>query len=283
MASIETLSEIDAPVVPNEEEQLQRDVDVQKWMAEAKGRPLAFFVAGSGEVGKSALINNLLGLDKNDENAAKEADGLTGIMTTAAVTKHVLRRYDIDMVAFDTPGFQDPNIDDAEIIAQLVQKTGGRVDVFLYCASLRKRVSLEERRICKLLTKAFSASIWEKAIFVLTLANDDKVRQQSADQYQNLISNFDKELRKCVRMAGGVSEETIAAIPVHPAGYTDEILPHNQVSERSWQDQLYTEIMSKADPKIIPALLQLRWGTDAWKYAEYVVRAYIYNKFYDKK
>ena len=273
MASIEA---IDAPVVPNEEEQLQRDVDVQKWMAEARGRPLAFFVAGRGEVGKSALINNLLGLDKNDENAAKEADRLVGKMTTAAVTKHKLSRYGIDMVAFDTPGFQDPNIDDAEIIAQLVQKTGGRVDVFLYCASLLRRVSKEEHRICKLLTKAFSASIWEKAIFVLTHANDDKVRQESADEYQELISNFDEELRKSVRMAGGISKETIAAIPVHPAGYTDEILPHNQPSERSWQDQLYTEIMSKADPKIIPALLQLRWGNDAWKYAEYVVRASYY-------
>ena len=68
-----SLNETDAIIVPNEEEQLQRDVEAQRWISGANGRPLTFFVSGRGDVGKSALINNLLGLNRNDENAATEA------------------------------------------------------------------------------------------------------------------------------------------------------------------------------------------------------------------
>ena len=262
-------SEVDVPFVPDEEAQLAVDVErqeIRNWGTAAKGRPLTFLVAGAGGVGKSALSNNLLGLAKDDENAAVEGRrGHNTKITTTSVNKHELhlRRYGIDVVAFDTPGFQDPNVDDADIITEMVQKTGKRVDVFLYCASLRTRISRVEHTICKVLTKSFDASVWKKAIFVLTWANDVEVEQQPADEYERTIADCKEELRKAVRMAG-VPDDIVADIPICTAGYTDPSLKQMQESNKgSWQDCMYTEIIRRADPNIVPALLEFKWGEAA--------------------
>ena len=251
------------PFVPVEEEQFELDKErqqIRKWMSEAEGRALHFLAVGRGGVGKSALINNLLELDKGSENAAVERKKChDATITTTSVSAHTLQlhRNGIDVVAFDTSGFQDPNIEDLDIIAQIVRKTREHVDVFLYCASLRQRISREDYRICSLLTKSFGKSVWAKAIFVLTRANDDDIEQKSADEYAQIIANGKTQLQKAVK-AAGVPEDVVAAIPVCTAGYTDPYLKQMEASYKgTWQDRIYTEMIRRADPETVP---EFSWG-----------------------
>ena len=246
-------------VLPDEALDTERDVKVREWKTLASERPLKFLVAGRGGVGKSSLINNLLELNSSSEEGAEE--GFTGGATTQAVRRHTGSKHGIQVIAYDTPGFQDLQLPEEEIIAELVDETDSIMDVCLYCASLEMRVCQEDRRICSLLTNAFKM-LWEKAIFVLTFANTDKIR--SRGDHEALIERYKSNLKDCLRNAG-VPVNTISNITFCTTGYMDPQLEYEDCS--NWQERLYVEIIKKADPAITPALLKLRWGPKAVKSA----------------
>ena len=260
MANRTSPQDDDSPLLPDEALDAERDVRVQEWMTQAKARPLKFLVAGRGGVGKSSLINKLLDLDCSSEEGAKE--GFTGRATTEAVSKHTGRKHGIEVIAYDTPGFQDVELPEENILAELQGKTDSEVDVCLYCASLEGRISEEDKRICSLLTKAFTPKLWEKTIFVLTFANAERV--VGSDDYDKLIDNFKHNLKGCLKSAR-VPDDIISDIPFCTAGFADPQLIREDCS--NWQDRLYVEIIKRADPKVTPALLELRWGSGALKYA----------------
>ena len=246
-------------VLPNEELDTERDAKVQEWKTLANARPLKFLVAGRGGVGKSSLINNLLELNRTE--GAKE--GLTGDATTQAVGKYTGSKHGIEVIAYDTPGFQDLQLKDEDIIAELVDKTGSMVDVCLYCASLETRICQEDKKICSLLTMAFNEKLWQTAIFVLTFANSRRVNVTRSD-YEILVERYKSNLKDCLKSAG-VPADKISNISFCTAGYTDSQLVRENC--RNWQDRLYVEIIKKADPAVTPALLKLRWGPGAVKWA----------------
>ena len=245
-------------VLPDEALETERDVKVREWKTLANERPLKFLVAGRGGVGKSSLINNLLELNSSSKEGAEE--GFTGGATTQAVRGHNGSKHGIKVIAYDTPGFQDLQLTEKEIIAELVDETHSMIDVCLYCASLEMRVCQEDRRICSLLTNAFKM-LWEKAIFVLTFANTEKVRRSD---YEALIERYKSNLKDCLSNAG-VPVNTISNITFCTTGYMDPQLEYEDCS--NWQERLYVEIIKKADPAITPALLKLRWGPKAVKSA----------------
>ena len=251
---------LDLSVLPDEELDAEREALVQQWKKSSNERPLKFLVAGRGGVGKSSLVNNLLELDRSSDKGARE--GFTGSATTQAVCKHTGSKHGIKVIAYDTPGFQDLQLTEEGIIAELVEKTDSMVDVCLYCASLDgMRISQEDRRICSLLTNAFKPTLWEKAIFVLTFANSDKVGRSD---YEALVDCYKSSLQDCLKDAG-VPDDKVNDIPFCTAGYTDPQLMCDGCS--NWQDRLYVEIIKKADPAVTPALLKLRWGDGAFRYA----------------
>ena len=250
---------LDLQVLPDEALDMERNVRVQQWKTLANARPLKFLVAGRGGVGKSSLVNNLLELDRSSEERARE--GFTGSATTQAVCSYTGSKHGIQVIAYDTPGFQDLQLAEGGVIAELVDKTDSMVDVCLYCASLETRISQEDRRICSLLTSAFKPKLWEKAIFVLTFANSEKVVKSD---YEALVECYKNSLQDCLTKAG-VPAQKVKSIPFCTAGYTDPQLTCDDCS--NWQDRLYVEIIKRADPAVTPALLKLRWGPGAVSYA----------------
>ena len=201
-------------VLPDEALDMERAAEVQQWKGLENARPLKFLVAGRGGMGKSSLVNNLLELDRSSEEGAKE--GFTGSATTQAVCEHTGSKHDIRVIAYDTPGFQDFELPEEDIIAELVYRTDSMLDVCLYCASLEARIGDEDRRICSLLTNAFTPTLWEKAIFVLTFANSEKV----LNDYEKIVENFKKKLKHCLKYAG-VPDDKVNSIPFCTAGYAD--------------------------------------------------------------
>ena len=240
-------------VLPDEELDTEREAEVRRWMTLA-GRPLKFLVTGRGGTGKSSLVNNLLDIGRDTEEGAQE--GFTGNATTQAVRSYTGSKHGIQVIAYDTPGFQDLKLREEDIIAELVDKTDSKVDVCLYCASLEIRISQEDKRICSLLTKAFQTKLWEKTIFVLTFANAEKVTKTD---YETLVNNFKDNLKEClnnVKVPIGIVND----VPFCTAGYADPELPHEDC--KHWPDRLYVEIIKRADPAVTPALLKLRWGPE---------------------
>ena len=206
-------------------------------------------------MGKSTLVNNFLDLDRKSKTECAE-EGFTGRATTQAVRKHTGSKHGIEVIAYDTPGLQDLRLRDEKIITELVDTTDSMLDVCLYCASLETRISNDDKRICSLLTNAFKPTLWKKAIFVLTFANSEKL----ANDYKTIVDNLKDDLELCLKNAG-VPEDIVKEIPFCTAGYADPQLIREDCS--NWQDRLYIEIIKRADPKVTPALLKLRWGSGA--------------------
>lgn len=108
-------------------------VDMDAWKKAAEGRQLRILIAGLGGVGKSTLINQLLGL-KEDSERAKEGRGGA---TTVVVSKHGrTTKQGMKVSILDTPGFGDLDIEDEDIIAMMESETERNLDVIFYCISL---------------------------------------------------------------------------------------------------------------------------------------------------
>ena len=259
-------------VLPNEELDTERDVKVQEWKTLANARPLKFLVAGRGGVGKSSLINNLLELNRTDG----ASEGFTGGATTQAVGRYTSSKHGIEVIAYDTPGFHDLQLKDEDIIAELVDKTGSMVDVCLYCASLETRICQEDKKICSLLTMAFNEKLWQTAIFVLTFANSERITRSN---YETTVERYKSNLKDCLKNAG-VTADKISNISFCTAGYTDPQLVREDC--RNWQDRLYVEIIKKADPAVTPALLKLRWGPEAVRWAVSELFAHLISSLHEQ-
>ena len=234
----------------NEQEELQLAARVEEWMQHSRDRPLKVLVAGLPGVGKSALTNHLLGIDPGGGGAQS---GLKGMATTTAVRAHERELRDgLKVVVFDTPGFEDPDLSEDEIILQSQKVTGGKVHLLLYCLSLRTaRVLNGDVRVITLLTQAFGISLWKNAIFVLTFANE--VSERESD-YQQLIATLGRKLRQYAYEKAFVPEEITRQIPVLTAGYTDPIIAQE---DGEWLERLYTRMLSIADYEVIPTLLSI--------------------------
>ena len=112
----------------------QLELNLQAWKEHAQERPLRLLVCGLGGVGKSTLVNRLLQL--GNEKWAEE--GMHGKATTSVVSKYErTTERGIKVCLFDTPGFNDVELSDEEVVAMILKETEaqteGKLDLVLFC------------------------------------------------------------------------------------------------------------------------------------------------------
>lgn len=229
---------------------------LQEWEEISKRDPLRIVVAGLGGVGKSTLVNRLFGL-RQEENVAEEGSGHSGEATTMAVRRyrHKLKN-GVEVIIFDTPGFDDPDINEYCIIADMKLKTEGMLDLMLYCVSVEKkgaRVTQGDIRAIRLLTRVFGVELWKKAIFVVTFANMACDRLEK-DEYFKLINTIKVKLRTNLLEKARMPNDIVAGIPVVTAGFTDPVILHEENCQ-NWADRLFGLLLQR-NPKVASALLK---------------------------
>ena len=225
------------------------DFAEREWINASKCPPMRIMVAGLGGTGKSTLINRLFGPGVNE--------GCRGKATTEC-HKHKLKN-DVEAIIFETAVFDDPDIDEHRIVAEMKLKTEGKLDLLLYCLSIASsyaRVTRGDVRAICLLTNVFDPPLWNNAIFVLTFANvacTGWVKTQ--DQYEQLIETIDKELRKQLKDKARVPEDIVSKIPVVAAGYMKPVNePHEQMN---WEEKLFRKLLER-NPETSTALLKAK-------------------------
>ena len=199
-------------------------------------------VVGNSGTGKSALINGMTREDVAEEALDIQEKGTIGIQA------YIHPVGDSTIKFWDSPGLQDGTDIDVKYIRDMKEEGCDNVDLVLYCIKMSNtRFQPEDFETIMNLTKGLGKDIWEKAIFVLTFANNVVARLNRVHKrrpgkkpvheiFKDLVSTW-KEVLSMELKKAGVDDEIAECIPVVPAGYEIEKLC--QGDDSNWMESLW--------------------------------------------
>ena len=228
---------------------------IKEWVDQSN--KLEIFVVGKLGSGKSTLINSLLNQEVTEVGSSLSAV-TKAIDSYEAVVKTEMNVADVQIILWDTPGLQEPNVNKEEVLQDISSRCGRNVDLVVYCVQMtQSRFDAAEIECINDLTEALGVKLWDKALFALTFANDIRVpkNQQGKDlegYFHERRSEWTKLLQNYVEKAGTVPEKA-AAVPIVPTGYAKEPLPFLK-SSNHWLTEFWTMCCKKVTLKSFPAL-----------------------------
>ncbi len=175
-----------------------------------KARPLTFLLAGRTGTGKSSTINSLLGSDIAPTGKYRP--------TTLEVKKYQYSHQGVAYEIIDTPGLCDdlPEAGNDEKYFAQIKAGVQEVDSLWYVTRLDdSRLSSDERRGIKLVSKALGSDIWKQAVIVFTYA--DAVRPA---EYAEALTERTKIIREEVAKYAPTEAATLPSVAVTNRGPT---------------------------------------------------------------
>ena len=253
----------DQPVTATADEEIL-DL-VQKW--DDANRRLVLVTAGKPGVGKSTLINNLLGL--KGEKAAKAKRSAKSV--TKTVDYYEREIHGITVRIIDTPGLEARDLtreQEQEALAKLSEFTNGKPDLLLYCISLVGRFDDKDDRIVVKLTKVFGCEIWRHTVLVLTYGDE----LTDDEEKEELLEEFTEEFEEALKKAGvsDVPVKSILSTQADGPNLKSKLenpqivgIPVGQYIQKppDWAPLLFKEVIKRCRMNAIPALLVLQGVT----------------------
>ena len=136
-----------------------------KWVSEKRQSRLSILITGKTGVGKSRLVNALVG-----ERVAKE--GRSKSACTDTVTSYRAKINGVDVVVWDSPGLQDGTCNERLYLQDMESKLSQGFDVMIYCISMTDTRFYEaDKSAIRTLTKEFGSKLWKNGVVALTFAN----------------------------------------------------------------------------------------------------------------
>ena len=238
--------------------------DVLQWFKSSK--EVNIFITGKTGVGKSTLVNGLVG-----DKLAKEGDTLDP--ETAEVTSYEKKfewqeNDSVTVKVWDSPGLQDGTSNEAQYLADMKEKCSD-MDIWIYCVSLmetRFEEDDEDVTAMKKLTEIFGKRMWENSLFILTFANlaqdmDAEILEaedgQKPELFKAMIQAWKESVVSTLVTHVGVDEAIANRIEIVPAGYSIEpaLLDRDHWLSPVWFAALYT-----MNPRAQPAMMKLNFG-----------------------
>ena len=185
---------------------------------------LNILVCGRTGVGKSSLINNLVGSQVCEVNDPG-CEGGNFDRGTTEVNETKVNIDNVFVTIYDSPGLQD-GTDDEEKYLQDMHNKCKDVNLVLYCMEMTSpRYTSAEIRATELITNKFGPDFWNRCVLVMTKANMVRVppseKGKERDYHMRLYDKFMDKFRDQL-IKQGVSKDVANAIPgvatgnVHP-------------------------------------------------------------------
>ena len=189
---------------------------------------VGILVIGEGGVGKSTLVNGLVGMD-----VAATGDSVSCM--TKNVDKTTVNKSGIEINIIDTPGLGDVDLEDEDIL-QNAMKEGVKIDLFLFCLKMTERLDRHHTNEMKTISDVLGEDIWKKAVFVLTFANEYNWSEKGK-LFSKKLNEWETALKKEINKKKIIAPEIAEKIPIVPAGYKEPHLPNRP----SWISEFWIQ------------------------------------------
>ena len=136
-----------------------------RWVSETRQNRFTILITGKTGVGKSRLVNALVG-----ERVAEE--GRSKYRCTDTVTSYRTKIKGVDVVVWDSPGLQDGTCNERLYLQDMESKLSQGFDVMIYCISMTDtRFYDPDKSAIRTLTEVFGSKLWKNGVVALTFAN----------------------------------------------------------------------------------------------------------------
>ncbi len=223
-------------------------------------KKLSILCAGGTGVGKSTLLNGLMGCKTNSFPV-----GNTLARGTEEVTERTFVLRGITVTIWDTPGLEGSKSTDKNYLEEIKERCAD-FDIFLYCikADETRAVELSDEKSSLLrYTELFGPELWKYAVVALTFSNKIVIRckeeakineKKDTDhdayverEFKRKIDEWETKIRKALEKK--MDKETVSQIPVLPTGIarSRDLPGHNY-----WLSRLFVnfEDRMKEDSKL---------------------------------
>ena len=216
-------------------------------------------VVGCFSMGKSTLINALFfEKDKEYEEKAEEGSLAPCTMRESAKEPYILEINGIKYNIYDSPGLQDGEEDDLELL-QWISQRHDKIHLVIYCTRMGDPVRPSEIEAMKNITTAFTKSIWNNAVIALTFANqvdspNPKIKEE--EYFEKVMKNKVESLNNTFTKLS-FKKETLNKITknVYPAGSATKLLLPGK--SQDWRVDFWRGCLDACDPKGKKALFEL--------------------------
>lgn len=221
------ITEVEAPLQNIGEGERKEMIE----LAVIRQNKLSIFIVGETGVGKSTLINSLLGDTKASVSHGPESSSHVDQMEI-----HVGTINGNNIVVYDTKGLIDTNqkseSEDAKLLKSFSETIiDNQVDLVFICHRMFGKLNEPTVHIVKLLAEYFGKRgkdtyIWERCIFVLTQANtyDFDDNEDHCEKMAEVMSSWGIKFSDCLQKYG-VPEDIALQIPICATGNKKIALP----------------------------------------------------------
>ena len=191
-------------------EMAHADVASLKQTAKSSQKELHIFISGKTGVGKSRLVNAIVGKD-----VADEMHGTNNITSYRAAIE------DREVVVWDSPGLEDGTCNEELYMSNVAVKLEDGFDLMIYCINMSDaRFYQEDKNAMKTLTRSFGKDLWEKAVIALTFANkiEDPNGEDEEAYFKSAKDFWQQAIDEFLSAELGVASQVRRDLPVVPAG-----------------------------------------------------------------